>query len=154
MQHNGAPIFEGVFLTPIGGYAVRMINKTGAPSVLGTVVENSPTTDFGCGIMPAGDPDLIGVMYGDSSGNPIADGSEVWVVTMGVADVLLENDSAATRHFWCKISETDNGRVDATTDPTGPGFITATEHFREIGHAQQSVGAGTDVMCRINLHFN
>ena len=42
------------------------------------------------------------------------------------------------------------GRADATsaTPPAAP------THFEEIGHCLQTISGGTDVLCRVVLHFN
>jgi len=45
-SENARYDFEAT-LTPDGGLAVQMINKTGAPSVKGTVVRNIGTSNMG-----------------------------------------------------------------------------------------------------------
>jgi len=135
-----------------GGTMARYINKTGAPSVKGALVEPSDTTDFGVKLANAGGPDVIGAVY--ESG--VADGDYVWVTYSGPAQVLLKDSTASTREYWSQISSTDNGRADCTDAAPAGGTITELRgHLeREIGHCMESVSSGTDVLCWIHLHFN
>lgn len=140
------PDFGG-FITKEGGIATRLLNKTGAPSVKGTLVAASTSYDSAVELAAANDMDCVGVLY--ESG--VADGDPVLVVIGGVADVLLEDGSAATRGYWVRTSVSDAGRADAT-NATPPGLV--LQHFAEIGHCIQSVGAGVSVLARVVLHFN
>ena len=133
-------------VTAEGGFAVRLTNKTGANSVKGTVVEADGAVDDAFELAPADATDAIGVVYEDG----IADGAECWIVWGGIADVLLKDGTAATRHYWVMVSDVA-GRADATS-AVPPGAVLA--HFREIGHCVESVGSGTDVLARIAVHFN
>lgn len=138
-------------VTPEGGYAVPMINKTGAASVKGTLVEvyDATAIDYAVDIAVADALDCIGAIYDDG----VADGSEVWVVCGGFADVLLKDSTASTRHYWVKVSDVA-GRADATNaNPPGGLIGQLFEHFGEIGHAVQTVSSGTDVLARVMLHF-
>lgn len=135
-------------ITPEGGYAVRLINKTGAASVKGTVITTSDTTDNAFKVQSA-EFEACGVVYE----NGIADGSECWVVVTGIAEVLLKNGTASTRGYWTKCADTD-GRAEVTTAPSGLGALATSEHFKEIGHCLESKGAGTNVLAKIVLHFN
>lgn len=139
-------------LTREGGIAVYMTNDTGAVSVKGTVVCTSDTTDNAVSPCPGGAKDPIGVIYDD--GVPV--GGQMRVVISGRADVLLEDNSAATRGYWCRLSATQVGRCDATlASPPGVNdFEEIDAHFAEIGHCTESVTAGTDKLCRIVIHFN
>jgi hypothetical protein len=152
--HNGAPIFEKSFITPLGGYAVQFVNKTGANSVYGTVCEVSATTFRGVQLEEAGGSDPLGIMYGDSNGNPVADGANCYVVVGGPAEILLENTTAATVGNWVKTSDNAAGRCDATTAEGSIPGLTFAEHFREIGHCLQTISSGTDVLALVNTHFN
>lgn len=138
-------------LTQEGGIAVWMTNKTGAASIKGTLVDTSSAADNAVKISGADAADMIGVVY--DSGVP--DGSLVRVVITGVAQVLIQDGTAATRGYWCKMSATQAGRADITNaDPPGGGIPEHDEHFKEIGHCFESVGSGTDVLAKIALHFN
>lgn len=132
--------------TPEGGFAVPRINKTGAASIKGTIVEESMTTDGAFAVADANSDEPIGIVYQDG----IADGALCLIIVTGTAEVLLKDTTAATRHNWVKTSNV-TGRADATTT-TPPGA--SPDHWQEIGHAAQDAGAGTDVLCLCTLHFN
>lgn len=133
-------------ITPDGGLAIPLLNKTGADSVRGTVVEASDTTDDAVKLCEASGDHPIGVVYTDG----IADGGTVYVVVSGIADVLLKDSTAATRGYWVSTADVA-GRADAT-NASPPGVVLS--HFREIGHCIESKGAGSDVLARCVLHFN
>lgn len=127
-----------VKMTELGGFAVLMINKTGATSVKGTVVAVSATTDNGCAIADTSADDVLGVIY--NSG--IADGSPVWVVVGGIAEVLIENATAANLRAYVSMSTTVAGRVNAA------GIAAST---LDIGSCIKAVVAGTDVLATVML---
>lgn len=134
--------------TPEGGRTVRLINKTGAPTVKGAMVSASPTVD-GAFVLQSNEYDTIGAVY--EAGIP--DGMSCRVVGAGVAQVLLENGTAATRGNWVHAAATD-GRADASlAAPGGAGFPEAAEHFKELGHCIETVTAGTDKLARVVLHL-
>lgn len=138
-------------VTPDGGVAVRLTNKTGSASVKGSLVEASSSVDNAFSLSGADDVDPIGVVYEDG----IADGSECWVVIFGRAQILLQDSTAATRGYWVRTSTTTGGRADATlTAPPGAGIPEHDIHFKEVGHCLESVTAGTDKLCWIMMHFN
>lgn len=140
-----------VLETKEGGEARLYINKTGAPSIKGTLVNTEASEDFAVNVAGADEPDVMGIIYNDG----VPDGGKVWVVTDGDADVLLEDSTASTRGYWARISITQAGRADITNAaPPGEGIPEAARHFKEIGHCQQSVIAGTDQLARVSLHFN
>lgn len=135
-------------LTPEGGYAVRLTNKTGAPSVKGTVVAASTTTANSFELTSADDFDPIGIVYEDG----IADGALCWVVIGGRAQVKLENSVGSTVGYWVRTSTTAGGRADAT-NAAPPGLV--LQHFAEIGHCLETVaGTAGGALCYIILHFN
>jgi len=137
---------DAVLITPEGGIAVKSKNKTGAASVKGTLLTASSTTDGGVDATGGSAYECVGVMYSDG----VADGSDCYVVVSGIAEVLLKDSTSATRADWVGISDTA-GRAEATAIPSPP---TDAGHFREIGHANESKASGTDVLCKIFLHFN
>ncbi len=141
---------DKVKFTPEGGIAVRLINKTSAPSVKGTIVVADSTTDDAFKVATGSDPDCIGVVYDDG----VADGSECWVVTFGIAEVLLKDATASTRGYWVQASDT-GGRADATNAaPPGGGVTEIDRHFTEVGHCIEFKNAGTNVLCKVVMHFN
>ena len=135
--------------TPDGGYAVKLINKTGAASVKGYLVDASPTTDRAVRLVPVNDPDCIGAFL--ESGVP--DGSEAWIVVSGLAYVYFFGST--TRGHYARIGVTADtgeaaGQAISEAIPTSP-FAT-DKHFQEIGHVLESrTGAGLALCC---LHFN
>lgn len=134
-------------ITEEGGYAVRLLNGTGAASVKGSLMSASTTADLTV-ILQANEYDCFGVCYEDG----IAAGELVWVVIAGLADVLVE-DAHAMVHGELALSAPTNGRASSTTNP-GSGLPAADVHFKEIGHVLESKTAGTGVLCRYVLHFN
>lgn len=138
-------------ITNEGGFAYRLYNKTGSASQKGLIVRSSTAMASSVTVADAGIPDPIGVFYEDG----VPDGSLAWVVTNGIADVLLEDSTAATLRYWVKMSENQNGRADASiAAPSGGAIGELEEHMHEIGHSLESQSAGSDVLCRILMHFN
>lgn len=149
MSSNGGDYFPVAGMTPEGGLYTTLVNKTGAPSVRGSLVSASTGTDYAFELQ-SNEYDAIGVVYD----NGVADGSACRVVFAGVADVLLKDTTAATHGQWLGAADTD-GRAYAATGPGGGGFPGVTDtHFKEIGHCLQSVGGGSDVLVRAMVHFN
>ncbi len=132
-----------------GGLAIKLINKTGAVSIKGTIMEAEGTTDRGCELSGIDDPDPMGIMY-DAG---IADGDEVWVVVSGIAQVLYS--TAVTRATFSRVPVAADGtatigRAVNEALPTPP-FAT-DKHFLEIGHPIESIGAAG--LALTILHFN
>lgn len=133
-------------ITSIGGHAVRYTNKTGAASVKGKLVKINAAQANSVELTGANSVDCIGVMYSDG----VADGSEVWVVVSGTAEVLLDDDTGASVDNWCQTGEA--GYCNAESESP----IAAPTHFNEVGHALEAAtagGGGTHQMIKINLHF-
>lgn len=131
-------------MTAEGGFAIRVLNKTGAVSVKGTVVIASTATANAVATAPI-DADMpIGVMYE----NGVADGQLCWVVVSGIAEVLFKNTVAPILGGIVFCSSVA-GRVDiANAIP-----VQAT-HYREVGHCFEAKTGGTDVLAKCVLHFN
>lgn len=147
----GLSTSEKFITTDEGGIGVKMINKTGAASVKGTIVEASLTTDNAFGLTGATDYMPIGAVYE----NGIADGEECTVIIYGIAELLLQDSTASTKGYWVNTSDTQAGRVDATVAIPAGGTITALEnHMREVGHCIESKTAGTNVLAKCVMHFN
>ena len=148
---TGLPLFwelnSKVAVSAIGGLCVKMINKTGSPSVKGQLVKADTATDDGVILTGADDIECFGVFLEDG----IANDAEAWIVIGGIADVALDDNSLAAHGNWVGASEA--GYADATnaSPPAAP------THFRELGHVLESVsatGGGTHVLARCLLHFN
>ena len=133
-------------ITVEGGLAILLTNKTGAPTVKGSVVEPDTTTDEAFKLSVADSYSAIGVVYQDG----IVDGAACWVVIVGIAEVLIKDGTTATRGYWVGTADAI-GRVDIT-NANPPGLVDA--HFRELGHCIQSKASGTDVLAKVVLHFN
>lgn len=141
-----------VGLTELGGIAVKLTNETGAPSVKGTIVQAIDISgmDDSFEVVDADGVQPIGIVYEDG----IADGSECWVVINGIAQVLLKDGTTATVGNWVKASDVA-GRANATlTAPPGGGIPELGQHMGEIGHSLETKSIGTDVLCKVALHFN
>lgn len=130
--------------TPEGGFAIKILNKTGAPSVKGQVVAASTATANSVMTSPIDGDMPIGIMYETG----VADASLCWVVISGIAEVLFK-DTVAPILGGVIYSSSVAGRVDiAATVPA------ATTHFRECGHCHEVKAGGTGVLAKCNLHFN
>ena len=127
-----------------GGLYVTLINGTGAASVKGTVVVASTAIDKAVRIAPANSDMPMGVIYD----NGVANGGNVKVVVCGNAETLLKNGQAASRGFWCGISDVA-GRMYQVVNPPS-----TTEHNRELGHSLETKASGTNVLALVNLHWN
>jgi hypothetical protein len=126
-------------LTTLGGTAVKLTNKTGANSVAGQFVRTSTTTADAVQTTAANDVDVIGVVL-DAG---ISDGSEIWVVVGGIADVLV--DAGGSTLGDRMITSATAGSCATSNTPA------IAAHFQEVGHILEArVGAG---LARCNLHF-
>lgn len=135
--------------TAIGGFAVKLTNTTGANTVAGQLVKADTATDDAVILTAAGDVECFGVFL-DSG---VADDAEAWVVVSGIADVAMEDDTAATHGNWVETSDAEAGYANA--ESASPAAAPA--HFEEIGHCIESVaagGGGTHILARCILHFN
>lgn len=128
------------------GLAVRLINGTGQPSVLGSVVAISPAAD-NCFILQTNEFDAIGVVA--ESGR--ATGQVTWVIISGVAKVLFKNGVAPVRGNVALSADTD-GRATYIAVPSANPI--QAEHFKEIGHVMESKQAGTNIIANVLIHFN
>lgn len=137
-------------ITPEGGLAVLLTNKTGGASVKGEVVANSATTASAVSKVIVDVPSPIGVFY--ESG--IADGSEAWVVVVGIADVYFVGNTTLG-HIARGFLTADGGSYvtgQALSEAVPAAPFSADKHFYEIGHILESrVGAG---LAKTVLHFN
>jgi len=140
---------ENLMFTQEGGLAIRMINKTGAASIKGSVVELEGTTDKGVELSGIGSPDPIGIIY-DSG---IADGDFVWVVVSGFAEVLYS--TAVTRGTFARVpdsGDTSGTAGQAIAEPLPSPPFASDKHFQEIGHPAESIGSPG--LALTVLHFN
>lgn len=133
---------SNAMITPEGGYAIKLINRTGHASVKGEIVKASTSTAGEAIIAATSDDMPIGCVYNAG----VAEGSAIWVVVAGIAEVLYDASGATLGYFVC-VSSATAGRADGTnaTPPT-------TLHWREIGHAIASASANS--LGKIVMHFN
>ncbi len=130
-------------MTPIGGFAVKLTNKTGSNSVAGELVNAHTSVENAVEQTAINDAICIGVFL-DSG---ITDGSEAWVVVGGIAGVLVDGSTTVAVGDWVKVSSNDAGRCEGSGSET-PG----ANHFREIGHALEA--GGNNELIKISMHFN
>jgi len=138
-----------VKMTPEGGIAIKVTNKTGGASVKGYCVTTSDGTNNAVKLVPIDEPDCIGVFY--ESG--IADAADAWVVIAGIADVYFWGNTTRGQLARTGLAA-DTGEVAgqamAEAIPTSP--FNVDKHFCEIGHVLESrTGAG---LAKVVLHFN
>jgi len=139
---------QKVKLTALGGVAVKLTNKTGAVSVAGQQVKADSANDDSIILTAINDVECFGVFLDDG----VADGSEAWVVTSGIADVRFGDNVGTTRGNWVGTGASA-GNAQNQTPP--PGAVAL--HFQEIGHCIETVaatGVGTFIKARCILHFN
>ncbi|MCE5199914.1 MAG: hypothetical protein ABFD54_15105 [Armatimonadota bacterium] len=98
-------------ITAEGGYAVRLINKTGAASIKGMAVKIASTMDGAFAVHNVAYDCVAGFVY--ESG--IADGSATWVVVAGIAKALIKAGEALISGDW--LEALSNGRMQKYTNP-------------------------------------
>lgn len=142
---------KNIVFTKEGGLGFYLINKTGSPSIKGTIVKISNADDNSVVVCPLAEPQPVGAIYNDG----VPDGKPVLVIFSGIAEVLLEDSTASTHGYWVKVSGVQSGRADITIAvPPGSGIPELDEHMREIGHCLESKLAGTNVLAKCIIHFN
>lgn len=137
-------------MTPEGGYAVLLTNRTGGASVKGEVVTASSSYDNSVSKIVVDVPSPIGVFY--QSG--VANGQPAWVVVSGVADVYFVGST--TRGHLARGFLTSDGAAyvsgQALSEAVPSSPFAADKHFYEMGHVLETrTGAG---LAKCILHFN
>ncbi len=128
--------------TPEGGFVVKLTNKSGANSVKGELVIASVAQDNAVASAGANDIECFGVFYEGG----MADGSEVWIVIGGIAEILFDA-TGTTRGNWVGTGATAKRGDGSNGSPPA-----APTHFQEFGHVIESAGANSLGKCII--HFN
>ena len=134
--------------TTLGGYAIKLTNKTGVTTVKGQLVKADTINDDAVVLTGTNDDECFGVFL-DSG---IAPNTEAWVVISGIADVAFDDNVAAVRANWVGTGAAGYARTQAA-----PPALGIAAHFEEIGHCIESVsatGGGTHILARCVLHFN
>ncbi len=141
-------------ISSIGGFCIRLTNKTGVNTIKGQVIQADTASDDAFILSPADGEEAFGIVL-DSG---VANNAEAWIVVSGIADVALEDNTAGTHGHWCRTSIIEAGYSDCTlAAPPGGGVANLDKHMKEVGHCLESVlagGIGTHVLCRCNLHWN
>lgn len=109
-------------ITPEGGITVRLINKTGAPSVKGSVIHASSTVNGAFALAVVDVPDPIGIVYEEG----VADGDPCLVVISGIADVSFIGNTTRghlARGFITGDAGYAAGKALSEAIPTSPFFI-------------------------------
>lgn len=127
-------------LTAIGGYAIKLTNKSGANSVAGEVVIASTANADAVASGAASELQPIGVFLDDG----ITDGSEAWIVVSGIADVKADGTGWALGDRIVTSATAKRGAVNNAP--------TAAVHFQELGHAIEAAAA--NALGRCVLHQN
>ena len=143
-QLNGNAIF-----TIEGGLAVQLTNKTGSNSVKGYCITSDSSNNESVILVPVDVPSCMGVFYEDG----VPDGSLVWCVISGIADVYFWGSTTRghlTRTGLTADSGEVSGRAVSESHPTAP--FSTDKHFWEVGHVLETrTGAG---LAKTLLHFN
>jgi len=128
-------------ITPEGGYAVKLTNKTGSPSVKGQIVSHKGTDANAFGLTAVNATHCLGVVYEGG----VADAAECWVVVSGIAQVRMKN--AATMGHICRIPLTaDVGEAGYAMD----AVQSDTASVYKIGDVLETAEA--EVLCKVLLH--
>jgi hypothetical protein len=135
--------FDTWGFTPDGGIYQTFTNRTGDDSVKGTIVMQSTTEDHAVVIAAAGSPLAFGVVYEDN----ISIGSQVKVVVMGKAQVLLRTGESIRRGHWCVLSSVTDGRME---EGTITGTLLLSEYAEGIGVSLEDKSSG---LAWIELQF-
>lgn len=128
-------------MTPIGGFAVKLTNRTGAGSISGQVVIASIANADSVTLAGANELMPIGVFLDTG----VANGAEAWIVVSGIAEVRLVAGGAGCALGDRLITDPAGGNAVANNAPA------VAVHFQEIGHAVQAAAAG--FTARTVLHF-
>ena len=145
---------SAIKMTDLGGLAIALYNRTGGVTVKGQLVDLDSATDDGFTLCDSDCDHPVGVVL-DSG---VADDALAWIVVLGIADVAMEDNTAATHGNWVRSSVTEAGYSDSTNaGPPGGGIPELDRHMTEIGHCLETVaagGGGTHILARCVLHFN
>ncbi len=136
-------IKDKIKLTALGGYAIKLTNKTGSNTVQGQLVAvySATAVDDAFATQVASGDNTIGIVL-DAG---VSDGSEAWVVVSGIADVLIDAGGSARGDRIISSATAGSG------DVWNVGGAVAT-HFLEIGHCIETRGGAG--LARCVLHFN
>lgn len=143
IQRSNIDVNDYHFGTPLGGWCIRLTNKSGVQILKGTVVIASSGND-NCFTIAALDSIYpLGV-----AAENIEINASGWIVVSGIAEVLIVDGATASAANWAGTSGTTAGRIDTTSEPPA-----ASKHDQEIGHCITGSTAGTNKLVKVVLHF-
>lgn len=151
--HVGDIIGRNWRMTEHGATACRFRNRTGANTIKGTFVCSSRLEARSIKMSSANSIDCCGVVYDDNE-NAVPDGQMCWVVRHGLADVLLEDCTSVEVGDWLRTCDVPGRAKSSISPPSNLGLPEIYERFQGVGHANESAGPGTNVLCLVDLHLN
>jgi hypothetical protein len=125
------------------GFAEWYVNKTGAPTVKGSVVECGVPHEDAVQLSHADSKITLGVLLDDG----VQDGAPCRVVVSGRVHVLLKN-GVSTLPGYCMFVNDVVGRADASVEPP---VISVPEVCKLLGTALETVAGGIDKLCLMHL---
>ena len=125
-------------------------NNSGGETIKGELVKFDPTEDNAVILTAANDHESVGAWAEDG----VKDGEIAEIITGGSCQYRLKNTTLSIHGNWIKTSDVA-GRADATlaAPPLG-GVAQLDEHMQEVGHCNESVGAGVAVLVEGTMHIN
>ena len=129
------------FITPFGGRAQVLVNRSGGAIRVGEVVELNAAGERGFTKATAGSANPLGVAYEN-----VVDGSECWVVTEGPQDVLLDSSGGCSFGQPLCMSPTEAGRVrvGAVGVPFGTAIDTANAGAPAFAFVKTTQAVGSE----------
>lgn len=126
--------------TAEGGFAVKLVNKTGAESVKGTIVSLSTGTDNAFALSAVDSSGCVGVVY--ESGK--ADAAECWVVVKGIAETLFTNNVTHGQYARVPIAgDTDEVAGKAVGAAIPANTFNTDAYLARFGFVLESKNAGS-----------
>jgi hypothetical protein len=127
-------------ITPEGGLAVKMTNKTGAASVKGNIVSLSTGTDNAFALSAVDASGVVGVVY--EAGK--ADAAECWVVVKGIAETLFTNNVTHGMYARAPVAaDTDEVAGSAVGAAIPANTFNTDVYLARFGFVLESKNAGT-----------
>ena len=128
------------------GDVLRVTNRAGRTLLKGEILAVSPDYDNAVTVESSG-YDPIGI-----AAENIADGATGWMWCNGSICQVLRKDGVAAVRGYVGLCDDVDGVAYVIQVPNSNPVV--AEHFREIGHCNQSVDAGTNVLALFSIHFN
>jgi hypothetical protein len=127
-------------ITPEGGFAVSLTNKTGAPSVKGSIVSLSTGTDNAFALSAVDASGVVGVVY--EAGK--ADAAKCFVVVKGIAETLFTNNVTHGMYARAPVAaDTDEVAGSAVGAAIPANTFNTDVYLARFGFVLESKNAGT-----------